>query len=95
MNVRAGAFVQLADEILGRIDEELGKPSEPAGAKAAVDLAYAARRIRAMRQRAAENRLPEKSARYPVLTRLILDHWRLSGELAQLIIELEQRYDKL
>jgi hypothetical protein len=95
MNPRAQSFVRLADEILARIDEELGKPGAPSAVKTAVDLAYAARRIRAMRQRAVAGKLPERSARYPVLTRLILDHWRLSGELGRLIIELEQRYEKL
>jgi hypothetical protein len=91
---RREAFIRLADYLLQRIEARL---ATPAGRPSRVedDLTYAARRIREMRQHALAGPLPDRSVRYPVLTRLIIDQARLSGDLGHLIIELERRYEAL
>lgn len=93
---RTQAFVELADQVLALVRQELSRPKNERSSRASdADLNYALRRIEEMRRRAIDRTLPERAARYPVLSRLIIDHWRLGGDLGSAIVELEERYEKL
>ena len=93
---RTQAFIELADQVLALIREEFARSKNDRVSRASdADLNYALRRVEEMRRRALDRTLPERSARYPVLSRLIIDHWRLGGELGTAIVELEQRYEKI
>ncbi|HZP40483.1 MAG TPA: hypothetical protein VFD84_03120 [Candidatus Binatia bacterium] len=89
-------FVEHADRALALVRAELRRPKGDRTSRASdADLNYALRRIEEMRRRALDRTLPERGARYPVLTRLVVDHWRLAGEIGRAIVALEEEYGRL